>query len=334
MTISTQILGVPGDDNVLYSEIITGDNIFRILFDCGAGCLQYLKPSLLQQVDHLFVSHFHMDHIAGFDTFFRNNYNRNDKVVNLWGPRDAIKVYYHRLQGFTWNLVRDNAKGILVLHEVNGEKIRRIKCYTRDAFKKKNKLVPLAFSGKLVDHEFYEVHGHILDHGIPCLAYAIQEKEGWILEKDRLRNFPFPSGRWCALVKDPKISDAHKINFGEQSFRVGQLREQFLRIKKGQKIAYLTDFWVTPQNQGPLANFIAGSDVLVAECSYRQADLDLARKNYHVTSEAIGTLARLGGVKKLILIHLSPRYSQEERRCLLQEVRAIFPETFFPDHWE
>jgi ribonuclease BN (tRNA processing enzyme) len=38
--------------------------------------------------------------------------------------------------------------------------------------------------------------------------------------------------------------------------------------------------------------------------------------------------------KKLILFHLSDRYTQVEWQEQLADVRAVFAETFFPDSWD
>jgi len=333
MSITVQILGAPGFDNILYSEVVTGDRIFRFLFDCGANCLHGLKQSTLQQIDHLLFSHFHMDHIAGFDTFFRNNYNRNGKVVNLWGPEGSRKVFYHRFQGFTWNLLKSTSRGAVVVHEAHGNVVERARLLTRDAFKKSYKLPTVEFTGKLLDTEYYEIWGHILDHGIPTLAYALKEKDSWIIDKDSMQKMALAPGRWCASLKDPAIPESEKILIGEDTHILGDLRKKLLCNKKGEKIAYATDFFLREEPSDDLLEFLANSDTLVAECSYLHEDETLARKNYHQTSSTIGELARAAGVKKLILIHISPRYGMEARRKLLFQVRKIFPETYFPRGW-
>jgi ribonuclease Z len=38
-------------------------------------------------------------------------------------------------------------------------------------------------------------------------------------------------------------------------------------------------------------------------------------------------------VGRLVLFHLSDRYRPEQWRELLDEARAIFPATSFPEHW-
>ncbi|MGZ3675881.1 MAG: MBL fold metallo-hydrolase, partial [Ktedonobacterales bacterium] len=75
MSIDFHILGDPGRDNALFVRVQTGQALHRLLFDCGEGCLSALPVAEVQAVDHLCFSHLHMDHIGGFDSFFRVTYN-------------------------------------------------------------------------------------------------------------------------------------------------------------------------------------------------------------------------------------------------------------------
>lgn len=56
MAIHYQILGAEGADNVLYVEVDSGQAQSRLLFDCGARCLDALPVRTLQAIDHVFVS--------------------------------------------------------------------------------------------------------------------------------------------------------------------------------------------------------------------------------------------------------------------------------------
>jgi ribonuclease Z len=81
MSIEWQILGRAGADNALHVTVDSGQSRESVLFDCGEGVLDSLRPAGVQAVAHLGFSHFHMDHVAGFDGFFRLNYNRPDAPV-------------------------------------------------------------------------------------------------------------------------------------------------------------------------------------------------------------------------------------------------------------
>ena len=76
MSISFRILGKPGWDNGLMVCINSGTKLYRLLFDCGENILRDLNFHEVKSIDYLFLSHLHIDHIAGFDYFFRRNYDR------------------------------------------------------------------------------------------------------------------------------------------------------------------------------------------------------------------------------------------------------------------
>jgi ribonuclease Z len=76
MSLDYRVLGAPGRDNALHVRIDSGQRIERLLFDCGEGCLPELAHADVLAMDHLFFSHLHMDHVAGFDHFFRRTFDR------------------------------------------------------------------------------------------------------------------------------------------------------------------------------------------------------------------------------------------------------------------
>src|SRR5262249_10927839 len=99
-----QVLGGPCRDNALLVRIDSGQGVSRLLFDCGDGCLWDLPFGEVQAIDHLFFSHLHMDHIGGFDTFFRSPFGRTGKVNHVWGPPRTAEVLHHRFRGCLWNM--------------------------------------------------------------------------------------------------------------------------------------------------------------------------------------------------------------------------------------
>jgi ribonuclease Z len=52
-----------------------------------------------------------------------------------------------------------------------------------------------------------------------------------------------------------------------------------------------------------------------------------AREKKHMTAEQAARIAAAAGVKKLALIHYSPRYNEYNLKTLLEEARNIFPGT-------
>lgn len=99
-------------------------------------------------------------------------------------------------------------------------------------------------------------------------------------------------------------------------------------------IAYVTDFFLaTESEEAQLAGFLSRCQTLVCENNYRDADADLARKNYHMTSSDVARLASRVGPNKLVLFHVSDRYDVQAWREQLAEVRQRFDRAAFPQEW-
>jgi len=68
------------------------------------------------------------------------------------------------------------------------------------------------------------------------------------------------------------------------------------------------------------------ADLLVHEATFSQEDLERAKETGHSTAEEAAAIARDAGVRRLVLTHISPRYSREAPE-LLAEARMIFEAT-------
>src|SRR4029450_10188327 len=73
-----------------------------ILFDLGD--ISVLSPRSVQRLEHVFVSHTHVDHFVGFDYLLRLLVGR-EKTLHIYGPAGFIDHVHHKLRGYLWNLV-------------------------------------------------------------------------------------------------------------------------------------------------------------------------------------------------------------------------------------
>ncbi len=69
------------DDPVLWIKVRPLGR--ALLFDCGQ--IHHLAKRLIKAVDALFISHAHMDHFMGLDTFTRN-IHVSPKTIEIFGP--------------------------------------------------------------------------------------------------------------------------------------------------------------------------------------------------------------------------------------------------------
>jgi ribonuclease Z len=332
MSISYQLLGKPGWDNGLFVRINNGTKVYRLLFDCGENILRDLDLHNIKLIDYLFLSHLHIDHIAGFDYFFRRNYDRENKPVYIYGPEDTVKLIHNRLRGFKWNLVQ-GVPGLWYVTELSDKKFSTFLFKTKDGYSTRYTVEKKSFNGILIDNEDFSVSVSILDHIIPSAAYFIEEKSSYNINKRALEGTGLTPGPWLEKVKDISISSAKKIDIDKNNFKLGKLRETLLERKEGQSIGYLTDFVYSKVNAARIKKTFKGCDVMFCESQYISTEKEFAKKNYHLTAGQAAKLAKEAATKQLILFHISDRYRVKDYPVLIKEAREIFPETYLPSEW-
>ncbi len=332
MSLHLRLLGRPGRDNALFVTLDTGQRIVRLLFDCG-HCLTGMSRADLANLDHLFFSHLHMDHVCGFDGFFRLTYNRPGRPVMLWGPPGSATILHHRFRGFIWNL-HEGESGEWVVTELYPDRLMTARFFTKEAFAKRHDEPPLARADALVlsDPDF-RVEAVAMDHDIPSMAYLVREVDHWNVNTGALAAAGLKPGPWLQVVKDQNRMPSETLAIQGTSLSIGEWRDMLLKRTAGDSAAYLTDFRLTEEARERLAVFLKGCRALVCESQYAEADAELAQRMGHLTARQAAELARAAGVERLVLCHVSERYTAHERAALLAEARAIFPETNWPERW-
>jgi ribonuclease Z len=232
-----------------------------------------------------------------------------------------------------WNLLEPTAPGEIVVTDVTEEEVRSASYRTCEAFAAGHPGTTDTFTGTIWDDPAFQIECRIVDHRTPCLAYTITEKSRTNIDPSRMTALGLKPGPWCATLKSEEHPDEETLELGGQSHTLGALRAQLLTLQRGKKLSYLTDLLMTDQTEAMLLALMRGSDVLIAECSYRQSEADLARAYYHLTTTQVGEFAARAEVRELVLFHLSPRYEVESRPELLGEVQAVFPNARFPEGW-
>jgi ribonuclease Z len=90
---------------------------------------------------------------------------------------------------------------------------------------------------------------------------------------------------------------------------LGEVRDRFVTITRGQKLAYVVDVRYDEENEAKIVELARGADVFYCEAPYLERDADKARERYHLTARQAGILARKADVRQLTVFHFSPRYT-------------------------
>jgi ribonuclease Z len=318
-------------DPVLYVDF--EDERRALLFDLGD--ITALPPRKLLRVSHVFVSHAHMDHFSGFDYLLRVVLGRKHRLVLFGGP-DFIAQVEHKLRAYTWNVVhRYEVELVIDVHEVGTESRAQRACFSSRTGFARQAGAPVALTGDvLLDETMVRVRGRFVDHGTPCLAYAVEEKARVKVAKDRLAALGVSTGAWLRDLKHAVLTGAPvatpidvrwRDRLGEHAMTrsVGELHDVVLDVVPGQRVGYATDLCFTEPNLQTLEQLLAGVDRLFIESVFLDADRDHALRKHHLTARQAGEIARRIGARAVVPCHFSPRY-QGRAEALVAEVNAAW----------
>jgi ribonuclease Z len=285
-----------------------------LLFDLGD--LHALAPKKILRVSDIFVSHCHIDHFMGFDWFLRICLGR-DRGVRLFGPPGFLDQVAAKLAGYTWNLVhRFENEFVLTVHEVHADGSgRRATFRVGSAFRREDEAEVPFQAGVLLDEPGFRVRAAVLDHGTPCLGFALEEKRHVNIWKNRLAELGLAVGPWLQELKRAVLQDAPAdtriVGPDGQAHDLSGLLS-CLEITDGLRIAYVTDVAFTQANAERIVELARDADWLFIECVFLDAQAERARDKKHLTAAQAGRLARMAGVHNVVPFHFSPVYRERE----------------------
>jgi ribonuclease Z len=257
------------------------------LFDCGEGTQrQMMRYAVGFGVRDIYFTHYHADHVLGLPGLLRTMAFQ-DRTAPL---RLHGPAGAQRELGVLVGLGMERPKFPVEIHE----------------------MAP----GDAVAGDGFAIVAAEARHKGKCLAFALVESDRLgRFDPDRARELGVPEGpRWGAIHRGESITldDGRRISPEEL---VGPPRP-------GRRVTLSGDS-APCESVRELAR---GADLLVHEATFGDDEQERARDTRHATAREAATIARDAGVRRLVLTHISARYSREAPE-LLAEAREIFPET-------
>jgi ribonuclease Z len=322
--VQPRLVNEPFSDPGVYLDFRYGRR--AILFDLGdVGALSSRE---LLRVSHVFVSHTHVDHIAGFDRLFRLCLHRPSPLT-LIGPPGFTNQIEHRIRSFTWNLLDENSVDFcLRAMDYNGNRlVKASEFHAREAFSRRDMEPPALPEGVAWMEDEFRVEAVALDHGIPSLAFALREVLQVNVWRGVLSEMGLPPGPWLNEAKRAVrlgLQDDHLVAVPEEgSIRLGELKDRALRVAPGQAVAYVTDAAPHAENRAKILRLAQNADQLFIEAVFLERDRPLALASHHLTAWEAGAIAREAGVRHVTPFHHSARYLSEPD-VLREELFASF----------
>jgi len=171
--------------------------------------------------------------------------------------------------------------------------------------------------GVVYEGEGYHVRAFPLRHTKPCYGYTLEEDpRPGEFHPEKAQALGVKRGPlWAALQsgRAVKAEDGTEVK-----------PEQVLGpARTGRKFSFVTDSLAFPE----IAAEVSGSDFFVCEGMFERALEETAKEKKHMTAEQAARIALAAKVKKLALIHYSPRYTEYELKQVIKEAEVIFPNT-------
>lgn len=131
----------------------------KLLFDCGRGAAQRIEQLRIPftQIDALFVTHLHSDHIVGIPDLWLTGWTRGRKVpFQVWGPDGTKAMMSHLAEAYQFD--------IQVRHEDGNLPLQGVAVVATDIQQ-----------GVVYDHAGIKVTAFLVDHGVvkPALGYRV-----------------------------------------------------------------------------------------------------------------------------------------------------------------
>ena len=254
------------------------------LFDCGEGTQrQLLRAGLgFPSKFRIFITHLHGDHVFGLPGLLH--------TLTLLGRREPLEVFGPPGIARFLECVRESV-GLsppfeLAVHEV-GE-------------------------GLVLEGPDYVVRATWVEHSVPTLAYALEEKtRPGRFHPEKAKALGVPEG---PLWKELQLGRPVRTPDG----RLVRPEEVLGPPRRGLKVVYSGD---TSFSEA-LVELATGADLLIHECTFDDGEADKASRRAHSTPSVAAEVAARAGVRKLILTHVSARY--RDPSILLEQAKARF----------
>ncbi len=257
------------------------------LFDCGEGTQrQMMRFGVGFAVTDIFITHLHADHYLGLTGLLR--------TMSLQGREEQLAV---------WGPL-GSYDVLHTLVTLGGERL---------TFPAHIRELP---AGESVAFDGYRIEAFKTEHKRESIGLAL-------IEDERPGRFDVETARRRGVPEGPSFGQLHRGTAVELADgRTVRPEDVVGPGRPGRKVVYTGDTSPCPATIA----IARGADLLVHEATFDEEERGRAADTAHSTARQAAEVAAEAGAQRLILTHLSARYSDQPHR-LLAEARRVFPES-------
>jgi ribonuclease Z len=254
-----------------------------LLFDCGEGTQLQLRKAGLRhgRLSRVFITHMHGDHVIGLMGLLM--------TMELSGRERPIELYGPpALADYVTTSSRLLSTGFrypIIFHE--------------------------AQAGTICETETYTIECLPLNHRILTYGYAWQER-------DKPGTFDVTRAEMLGIPQGPlygRLQQGHSVTLPDG--RTVQPHDVLGPPKRGRRLAYCLDTRPCPE----AAVLARDADLLLYDSTLAPGAEQEAGEKGHSTSRQAAVLAKEAGVQRLVLTHISARYT--DARELLMGLEGL-----------
>lgn len=257
-----------------------------LMFDCGEGTQrQMMRYGISFVLGDIFFTHFHTDHVLGVIGLMRTmQLQGRTEPLRVWGPKGVTRI------------------------------LQRAEVFNSDRLGYPVSITEVAPDAPIARAGYRILPFPVSHHGAPAVGYAlIEDERRGRFHPERARALGIPEGPlWGQLH--------HGRSVTLPDGRVVEPTELVGPTRPGRRLALTGD----TRPCDTTIEAARGADLLVHEATFSEEEASRAIETGHSTAREAALVAMQAGVHRLVLTHVSARYSRDTSE-LERDARAVFP---------